>query len=408
MGYLKVTIIALILILGGGLIYFFGHNIPLPLKDSNQSFQDNFLNGKTRTETPALSLNNPFERISGIVQDFKFENNSGRNYISSETSTGLFNLPEKHITSTPNFSFGGIINNFQTPNNSQTSSISIISQSNSGAENLTFPQVLVSELNISSSGAKTTEEYYKIFLETVAKIGFSEEDFSKIKKENIGDDKERPLLLEELIEKANVGDNLNELKDSFIAWHNFDETVITELKKMSVNSQMVPNQQMLIGWFKYHSQIAEKFSEDNLSKDQITQLANEFQKNAEVYNSNFRKSVSSLKKSSEFVFILKAEAFTCASFFPPGFYNFGGRVTTMLPCNWGVVETISPPCGGVFLFTYAVLAANPYLYKKPTYGSAILGRSAVVPGICILGVCPSCTFFPYEAIALYFGTSLVP
>jgi len=59
-------------------------------------------------------------------------------------------------------------------------------------------------------------------------------------------------------------------------------------------------------------------------------------------------------------------------------------------------------------FSWPVLSANPFLWKKPTIGSAILGRSVVSPLVCPLGPCPFCTLIPFEATVLYFGTSLIP
>lgn len=265
------------------------------------------------------------------------------------------------------------------------------------------PTVSNTELNIQSNGARTAEDYYKSFIDSLIKINFNEEELKQIKKDKDG----RVLLLEELIEEASLSGNLDEFRISFRAWHRLDEDVINGLKKMPVNSAMVSLHQWMIGWYQYHSQLARKFSNDNLSKDQINQLIEQFKSKAEIHNSKFKSSLAELKNSPDFVLIPAAQAFTCAAFMGP-FYHFGGRVVVMYPCDFGIVETISPPCGGMLLFTYAVLAANPYLWKKPTIGSSVLGRSVVAPGLCPLGVCPACVFFPYEAIVLYFGTSLTP
>lgn len=250
-------------------------------------------------------------------------------------------------------------------------------------------------------------EYYKKFLEALLKANFTNDELTSIKKVKEGSG-ERVFLLEELLEQAASGTELNDLRDSFAAWRQLDEKVLTELNKMAVDPKALYLHSPMIEWFEYHSSLAKKLSEENLSLIQINQLTQQFQQKAEIHNSRFEKSLSKLKKSKDFVLIPTVQAFTCGAFVPPPFYHFGGRVTLMEPCNWGIVETISLPCGGIFLFSYSVLAANPYLWKKPTIGSAILGRSTVAPGVCMLGVCPYCTFFPYEAIVLYFGTSLTP
>lgn len=259
------------------------------------------------------------------------------------------------------------------------------------------------ELNIQSSGAKTTDGYYKSFIDSLIKINFTEEELKQLKKDKDG----RALLLEELTEQASLNGNLDELRASFHAWHRIDEDVITELKKIPIDSVMTALHQWMISWYQYHSQVAEKFSKEDLSSEQINQLIEEFKKGADSHNAQFKNSLAELEKTRDFVLIPATHAFTCAAF-TGSFYHFGGKVTVMYPCNFGIVETISPPCGGLLLFTYPVLAANPYLWKKPTTGSSVLGRSVVAPGVCPLGPCPGCALFPYEAIVLYFGTSLTP
>lgn len=263
--------------------------------------------------------------------------------------------------------------------------------------------VSASELKIETDGVKTSEDYYKKFIDSTIKIGFSEDDLKKIKKDSDG----RVMLLEDLIDSAVSNENLNEFKDSFSAWQNLDESVVAELKKISVAPKMHSSHQWMVSWYQYHSEVAKKFASADLKKDQITALKNQFKKNAEIHNEKFKNSLAEIKDWRNYVLIPTAQAFTCGAFTGP-FYHFGGRVTIIEPCDFGLVETITPPCGGLLFFTYPILAANPYLWKKPTPGSVVLGRSTVAPGVCPLGVCPGCVLFPYEAIVLYFGTSLEP
>ena len=257
--------------------------------------------------------------------------------------------------------------------------------------------------------SEAVENYYKNFVEALNRANFTSEEVAMMTKS----EDERPLLLEELIGKAVQGTDLNELRTSFNLWHQLDERVLIELNKLSVNPKTSSFHQTMVNWFSYHSKVAKQFSEENLSKNQINQLAQQFKKDAEIHMLKFKQSleVSEVSKGLGKIFtslIPQAKAFTCAALVPPPFYHFGGRVTLMMPCNFGIVETISPPCGGLLLFSYPVLAANPYLWKKPTIGSAVLGRSIVAPGVCPLGPCPLCSLFPYEAVVLYFGTSLLP
>ncbi len=259
-----------------------------------------------------------------------------------------------------------------------------------------------------TTDASLAGDYYKNFLDAALKANFTNEELTSIKKDGEG-----VLLLEELMELAASGENLENLKTSFSAWHQLDERMISELNKISVKSGAASLHQPMVNWFRYHSETAKKLSEENFSAGQISQLIEEFKNRAEAHNSEFARSLIALKKSPDFVLIPAAEAFTCGAFMGP-FYHFGGRVAYIVPptCYWGVLVTISPPCGGVFLFNWAVLAANPYLWKKPTIGSAVLGRSTVSPGACPWNWCPPygqpCAYIPYEAIVLYFGTSLTP
>ncbi|MBU2263277.1 hypothetical protein KJ750_01280 [Patescibacteria group bacterium] len=266
-----------------------------------------------------------------------------------------------------------------------------------------IPPVSYNELNISSTGAKTPAEYYEAFLKSVASSGFTQEELSLIQK----NEEERALLLEELIDQAILFNNQNELWDSFLAWYNFDNRVIEELKKINVDSSTASLHQRMIGWYKYHAWVAKEFSKEETTKTEMLEILDQFKKNADTHNSRFQNSLVGIEESPNFTLISQAQAFTCGAFMGP-FYHFGGRVTLMKYCNAGIIETISPPCGGMLLFTYGVLAANPYLWKKPTYGSAVLGRSLVAPFVCPLGSCPACVWIPFEAIVLFFGTSLTP
>ncbi len=264
---------------------------------------------------------------------------------------------------------------------------------------------LNSSLITQKPDSKSVGDYYKSFIDIALKVNFSNEELALLKKDNDG---KRALLLEELIENAAGGADLNELRSSFSAWHQLDERILAELKKYPVNNEISSIHKSLTDWFSYHSSIAKLLNEENLSVSQINQLQKEFRDKAKTHTIWFGESLTKLKKSPDFAFIPKAQAITCGAVVPPPFYHFGGRVLFMFPCNWGIVETISLPCGGLLLFTYPVLVANPYLWKKPTIGSAVLGRSTIFPGICPLGVCPACVLYPYEAVVLYFGTSGLP
>lgn len=258
---------------------------------------------------------------------------------------------------------------------------------------------------VSKTEIEDIENYYTQFFNAINGASFTEEESSAIQKtdDNIA------FSLEELIEKAVKGENLNELKKSFSFWQKLDERVLIELNKIAPAPKTFSFHQVMLKWFEYHSKIASRFSEENLSQDQIIELSQQFQREAEIHNLKFGKSLSKLKSLPGFVLIPTAQAFTCGALVPPPFYHFGGRVVGFVPCYLGIVVAITPPCGGLLYFSYPIMAANPFLWKKPTPGAAILGRAFVLPSICFLaGSCPTCVPIPYEAWVLYFGTSLTP
>lgn len=264
-----------------------------------------------------------------------------------------------------------------------------------------IPFIPDSEMSIRAEGAKNSAEYYERFIASLKEITFTDNERAAMKKDKDG----IMLLLEELLDEAIAAGDLSALRTSFAGWRNLDGRVLTELGGISVHKKTTSTHRLMLGWYKYHSGIAQKLSEEELNQEQLKELREQFKKNAETHNSGFRASLASLKNSPNFAFVSvpEAEAVTCGAVVPPPFYHFGGRVITTVGCAQGIVETISPPCGGEILFPYPVLAANPYLYKKPIIGSEVLGRATFVPGVCI-----SVPPIPYEATVLYFGSSLLP
>lgn len=274
-----------------------------------------------------------------------------------------------------------------------------------------IPFVSEGEMNVRADGAENSAEYYANFIDFLKAITFTDAERETMKKDEDG----RILLLEELFDEAISNGDLSVLRQSFAGWRSLDEKILAELAKTPINRKMISTNRLLMGWYRYHSGIAKKLGGEELNREKLEALRGQFKKNAEIHNSGFRASVASLKNSSNFSFlsIPEAKAFTCGSLIPLGFYNFGGRVIPpILICGLppiGVIYTITPPCGGLLLFPYPVLALNPYLWKTPIIGSVTLGKSMVKPGGCFgIGVGTPWPYYVYEAIVLYFGTSLIP
>ncbi|MBI4993851.1 hypothetical protein HZC33_02770 [Candidatus Wolfebacteria bacterium] len=254
--------------------------------------------------------------------------------------------------------------------------------------------------NNSNNNQELAVDYYKNFLEISRQISFEKNSIEKMVEDPQMSN--APMTLENLIEIAASGTNLEELRFSFGEWERLDYKMVNELNKL--NNQFYFNKE-LANWFKYNADLAGKFSKNNLNKNEIESLASEFKAKGAIHNENFKKSVAVLEKSPKFSLIQTAQAFTCAAFSLPGFYNFGGRVSVQDACDHGVVEIILPPCGGSLMFSYPVLAANPYLYKKPIISSVVLGKALVAPWVA---ACLPAEPIPYEAEVLFFGTSGLP
>lgn len=255
-----------------------------------------------------------------------------------------------------------------------------------------------SDLKTQDDG-EAVKSYYKNFIEALNRANFTPEEKALMFKTKDS----RILLLEELIEKVGQGENSQELKTSFRLWHQLDERVLSELNKLSAGGKTFSFHQTVVNWFNYHSKISGQFSEENLSENQISDLASQFRKNAKIHMLKLKQSLEVSKGFGKIFasFIPKTQAFTCTAFALPNFYHFGGRVTFIVPCDLGLVITVSLPCGGLLFFSYPMLAVNPYLYKTPIFGVAVLGKAIVIPGACPLGIVP----IPFEAIVLYFGSS---
>lgn len=387
-----VKITALVLVFAGGIIgLFFAFNknnfSPAPL------IPDNFERNKFQktVSAPAILNGKPLYWFEGGNE--KTENKT-ENEIKNEAAKPVDEIKiEREIISL----WQKIIVPIEPPplsSQSFSSSLSLTVESDS-------PFISDGEMNIRADGAENSAEYYTNFIDSLKAIAFTDAE-----REAMGKDKDGMiLLLEELLDEAIAENNLTALRLSFAGWRNLDEKVSAELAKMPISRKMAPTNRLLMGWYRYHSGIAKKLSEEELSQEQLKALREQFKKNAGIHNAGFRSSVASLKNSPNFAIfsIPEAQAVTCGAVVPPPFYHFGGRVITMWGCAQGIVETISPPCGGEILFLYPVLAANPYLYKKPTIGSEVLGRATFIPGVCI-----SVPPIPYEATVLYFGSSLLP
>lgn len=253
-------------------------------------------------------------------------------------------------------------------------------------------------------------DYYRQLGDILAKTKFTNDEFQSALKTEEG----RVMLVEELLEKARLGEDLDNLKKSFLAWQRLDERFLGELEKITLpSSSAIFFHQVLLDWFKFHLATVQKLQDTNLDRTSLEKIEQEFKDRAFAHTGRLRRSLSEQQGLGKILalFTPQVQAVTCGAVVPPPLYHFGGRVVFMWPCDLGFVEAISPPCGGLLLFSYPVLAANPFLWKKPIIPSAVLGRSVLVPAFCLTPsalTCPACFPVPFEGVVLYFGSSLFP
>jgi hypothetical protein len=86
----------------------------------------------------------------------------------------------------------------------------------------------------------------------------------------------------------------------------------------------------------------------------------------------------------------------------PGLISFGGRVLMIQPCNSGMLLTVQEPVNG--MRQYMWFAGNlPYMMRVPPHpGQNIIGKAAIAPIPCILGIVGMGAGFPI----LYHGDSI--
>ncbi len=268
------------------------------------------------------------------------------------------------------------------------------------------------DFNVTTSGRATNGEYYDSYAKLSTEVVFSQEELGMMKKKTeksneTGGITDRVLSLEELIDLRKNGDTSREVLVSFVAWASLDRKMVDGLKKMAVTSAVLDTNQKMASWFAYHALTAERFGSETLTTAQANNFEQEYKTNAKTHTGTFRKSIAKAWGKEPFAFsvINRAEASLC------GLTQFGGRVASYLTCNLGTVHTIVGTCGGLVLYTWAAVAANPYNWHNiytitiPTLGRSVINPTNVCPVGC--GFPPCGYVIPATDIALYYGTALI-
>jgi len=85
------------------------------------------------------------------------------------------------------------------------------------------------------------------------------------------------------------------------------------------------------------------------------------------------------------------------------FTNFGGKITTVVPCTNGVLITVVGPKPGVFLYKYFVSKLYPAFQLLPK--AKVIGRAINIKVPCTL--MPPAANIPSEGVIISVGTSSV-
>ncbi len=312
-------------------------------------------------------INSLKEQLDKLQQNINF---SGKISLPAAAPVSLFSLPLSVLNISQN------LNKFLTPQ----------------------PSVIAG--NPTAAPVSKIDDYYKNFLAVTKNAGFTDDEIKSMLK--ISNGKNIPRL-EQLMEQANNGYDLDKLKDSFSAWHNFDERIIASLKTIPVSGGAFSLNNSFISWLQYHSGIASAFAAGNLTAGQIGDLYAQFQTKAAAQNLLMENSTAAIKNSRSFSFVKSAEAVTCAATAAPDFYYIGGPILLNQVCDDVVDEVlnISLPCGGRFNLNAAVEAINPYFKGYLKTGDMILGKTILNPGSCTLAGVPT----PYEGAVIFYGAS---
>jgi len=266
-------------------------------------------------------------------------------------------------------------------------------------QNLTWQDIGIASTSqgkatVNSVNSESINDYSMKILGVWAKNSFTQEEFQLIKKDKDG----RALSLEELMQEAISGTNLEELKSSFNAWHMLDERTLSDLKNIPVDSSLTSIHQSMISWFEYHLQVSLKLSQGNLSALEINNLSNQYFEKAKTETPKFQQALMSINKSLTVELIPKAQA--------QAFYDFGGLIISYADfCTNGFAVIIAGVKGGLLWIYYPTYIANPYLYKVLAPSYYVLGRALWGPGVCNKGYV---NYAIGMAQILFFGSSATP
>ena len=252
------------------------------------------------------------------------------------------------------------------------------------------------EFQSNDSLTSAYNSYLTQLLNVWSKVGFQQSDFNLLPKTA----NKRILSVEEIIQKI-IKDGYSEKFISALSiWEKLDSDSYEKLKNLKINPLVSSYHKNLLDWYNYRLNFIENIIKNKPPKTILEKSFNDYQNRA----SNYLSSIPRIKQKESFSIIPKTSAHVTP------FYDFGGKVTGLMPCDNGTAVVILPPPGGVprggvLWIYYAVWAANPFLYKNLAVGCDTIGRAIWGPGFCNMG---PVTVTMGIAQIIFFGTTPGP
>lgn len=256
----------------------------------------------------------------------------------------------------------------------------------------TIPSITDDDINLNKN--ERTDNYVSSLIDVWRNTSFNKDDFEKIKKTNDG----KAMSVEEMAKLAEVSGISSDIKQSLEIWQQFDRKISDNLKNMLISQSNANEHKLMVAWYEYHANYAKKLTDDNLSKDKIRKINDNYYKNVKYYLPRIQKHLAADLDNRP----LWARALINNVMAISSLYDFGSLVVWTQPCDLGFLFYGFGEKGGIFGIYYAVYAINPYLYRNIASSTYVLGRSVVAQFTCTdVGVPTGVA--PFTVV--FFGTS---
>ncbi len=244
---------------------------------------------------------------------------------------------------------------------------------------LDLPLVSEAELTIAANGAGNLSSYAEEFLKHAVAARFSFRNYGEVLRNNIG----AVMMPEEITEKALVGGDYQQIKNSALARKDFLDYKIADIKTIKVFGKGIQIQKIVIGFDRLTQNLLQKIIAMNDTGGDEQELENyyaRYNKTADYYYDEVRK-ISSVATSAQndsfWNRIVTALGLNRIVYAFGGTTPFGGRISVTNGCDCEcsscgkAVKVGSPRSATVFIsdFTSKIFERN-----SPEMGHWILGN----------------------------------